>query len=173
MISIHSTVKITEKGDFRSRLQKILNWAIPATRKPTTVKVGFPAGKAPGDVVTYAFWNHYGTNRSKGDVFFRDGMVGISGPTPPRPFITIALFKGRSQIRSALRAHAKAMMNGTMTMPQALPLLGLQGQNLIQSQISSNMGPPNAPITIEMKGSSGTLVDSGRMYDTVTWAVNQ
>lgn len=153
MIGIVSTVKITDKGDMHGRLQKLL----AATKGPTTVKVGLPAGKAPGDLVSIAFWNHYGTSR------------GI----PPRPFISMALFKGRTQIRAAMRAHAKAMMNGTMTMDRALPLLGIQGQTLIQNQIGSNMPPPNAPSTIAAKGSSSTLIDTGRMLGAVTWAVNQ
>jgi hypothetical protein len=152
MVSIRSTVTVTQKGDMSGHLAKIM----AATKGPSTVKVGFPAGKAPGDMVSIAFWNHYGTSR-----------------IPHRPFITMALFKGRGQIRGALRAHAKAMMSGTMSMEQALPLLGLQGQTLVQNQIGSNMPPPNAPSTIRQKGSSRTLIDSGRMIGAVTWAMNQ
>lgn len=152
MVSIRSTVTVTQKGDMSGRLAKI----IAATKGPATVKVGFPAGKAPGDLVSIAFWNHYGTSR-----------------IPSRPFITMAMFKGRGQIRAAMRSHAKAMMSGTMMMSQALPLLGLQGQALIQNQIGSNMPPPNAPSTIRQKGSSRTLIDSGRMAGAVTWAVDQ
>lgn len=162
------SVAIAKKGD-GERLKKIIN----AMKEPSPmVKVGFPAGKVSGDVVTIAYWNHEGTNRAKGDVFFRNGKVGISGPIPPRPFITIAMFKHRAQFRSFMRAQAKAIVEGKTTFAQALPKLGMMGQDAIQTTITSGVGPPNSPMTIALKGSSKTLVDQGRMLQSVTWALD-
>lgn len=169
MIGISTTVRITQKGDLHGRLQQILR----EVEQPSTVKVGFPAGKAPGDLISIAFWNHEGTSRAKGDVFFRNGKFGVSGPIPARPFITVAMFKGRGEIRATLSSLAKGLMNGTMTMDRAMPLLGFTGQEMIQAQIGSGMGPANSPMTIALKGSSSTLIDSGRMQGAVTWARNQ
>jgi hypothetical protein len=45
--------------------------------------------------------------------------------------------------------------------------------DLLQAQIASNMGPPNKPMTIYLKGSSKTLIDSGRMMQSVTWAIDE
>lgn len=167
MPSVSVSVKIERKGaDLEKRLKQIKD---ALAKGPTKVKVGFPAGKAPGDVIAYAFYNHEGTNRAKGDVFFKNGKFGISGPIPPRPFITVAMFKGRGAIRMHLRAEAKAIFNGKADLKASLTRVGMLGQDLIQTQIGSNMGPANSPMTIELKGSSKTLVDSGRMLGSVTW----
>lgn len=162
------SVAIAKKGD-GERLKKIIN----AMKEPSPmVKVGFPAGKVSGDVVTIAYWNHEGTNRAKGDVFFRNGKVGISGPIPPRPFITIVMFKHRAQFRSFMRAQAKEILHGRSSFDQVLTKLGMMGQDAIQTTITSGVGPPNSPMTIALKGSSKTLVDQGRMLQSVTWALD-
>lgn len=158
-------MKVERKGDASKTFKNI----IQSTKGPTKVKVGFPSGKAPGDLISIAYWNHEGTNRAKGDVFMRNGKIGISGPIPPRPFITVAMYKGRRQIRYFLSATAKAMLQGKADLKTGLTKLGMTGQDMIQIQIGSNMGPANSPMTIYLKGSSGTLRDSGRMFQSVTW----
>ncbi len=165
MVRISAKVQIVQKGDAAGRLKKIA----AATKGPTKVKVGFPSGKAPGDLISIAYWNHEGTNRAKGDVFMRNGKTGISGPIPPRPFITVAMFKGRGKIKTFLRGEAKAILSGKADLKISLTRLGMTGQDMIQHQIGSGMGPANSPMTIYLKGSSGTLRDSGRMFQSVTW----
>lgn len=159
------TMKIERKGDGAKRIAAIRK----ALAGPKMVKVGFPAGKVAGDLITIAFWNHEGTNRAKGDVFMRNGKFGISGPTPARPFITRAMFHGRNELRAMMRAEAKAIVEGKLTMAAALPRLGMKGQDLIQAQIGSNMGPRNSAMTVALKGSSRTLIDQGRLFQSVTW----
>jgi len=158
-------MKVERKGDASKTFKNI----IQSTKGPTKVKVGFPSGKAPGDLISIAYWNHEGTNRAKGDVFMRNGKIGISGPIPPRPFITVAMYKGRRQIRYFLSATAKAMLQGKADLKTGLTKLGMTGQDMIQVQIGSNMGPANSGMTIHLKGSSRTLADSGRMFQSVTW----
>lgn len=165
------TLKVERKKDGRGTIKKIE----AALRGPSKVKVGFPAGKVAGDLVTIAFWNHEGTNRAKGDVFFKNGKLGFSGPIPPRPFITVAMFKGRGEIKAMIRAEAKRLVfaGNAAPMRYALERIGMMGASLIQDQIGSNMGPPNSPMTVELKGSSATLIDSGRMRQSVTWVLDK
>lgn len=167
MIQITATVE--QSGGLKERLAKIL----AGLKGPTKVKVGFPAGKVAGDLISIAYWNHEGTSRAKGDVFLRNGKVGISGPIPPRPFLTIAMMKGRGQVRAFVRSEAKALLNGERQVRQSLDRLGMLGVQLIQDQIGSNMGPANSPMTVELKGSSATLIDTGRMRQSVTWKVDE
>ena len=145
------TVKIERKGVDLAKLVKRIEQSLAAG--PTMVKVGFPAGKARGDLISIAFWNHEGTSR------------GI----PPRPFITRAIFEGKEQIRSDLRTIAKGVFQGNADLRAGLARVGMMGQNLIQQKIGSNLPPPNAPSTVAAKGSSRTLVDTGRMMASVTW----
>ncbi len=162
-MNIRADVSITRKGDGVALLRKILsNFA--GAKGEAKVKVGFPAGKVPGDIVTIAFWNHEGT---------RGGASGggWGGPIPPRPFIQQAMFKGRGELKTFLRAEAKGILTGRIGLAQALPRLGIWGQQKIQDQIGSNMAPANSPVTVALKGSNRTLTDTGRLRSSVTWAL--
>jgi hypothetical protein len=147
---IRAKVSLARKGNGDKHLEKILK----AVKGPKNVKVGLPKGKAAAKVIEYAVYNHEGT-------------VHI----PRRPFITVAMFKGRGQIRNDMRKIAKSVVEGKAMLPVQMEKLGLKGAGLIQDQISSNMPPPNKPSTIRQKGSSGTLIDTGRMRQSVTHEV--
>lgn len=148
---IRVTAKVQSKGDANKRVEAILQ----GMKGPKSVRVGFPAGAAPSDIIAIATYNHEGTSR------------GI----PPRPFITTAMFKGRGELRSFLRAEAKSIIQGKGNLTQSMQRLGLKGVDLIQTQIASNMPPANAPGTVRQKGSSRTLIDTGRMLGAVTYKV--
>lgn len=152
MVTIRTRTTLRQRGDLRGHVQKIER----ALAGPLKVKVGLPAGKAPADIVQIAIWNHFGTSR------------GI----PPRPFITIAMFKARAEIRTNLRKVAYQVTVNAKPLTPELQKLGVYGAGKIQSQISSNMPPPNAPSTIAQKRSSGTLIDTGRMRQSITWELD-
>jgi hypothetical protein len=88
----------------------------------------------------------------------------------------------RSYIRSTMDERAKRfagkgfqlgqeIMAGTITKTKALMIMGqLIAVNIIQ-KINSIHVPPNAPSTIEQKGSSKPLVDKGRLRQSITYEV--
>lgn len=170
MISVTAEFKTLESGRFRRVLEAL---KIVAKKAPPLVKVGFPAGKVAGDLISIAYWNHEGTSRAKGDVFFKNGKFGMSGPIPPRPFIQVAMYAGQGEIRTFIRAEAKAIMQGKGDIRRSLERIGIMGAQLIEDQIGSNMAPANSPMTIELKGSSATLIDTGRMRQSVTWKIDE
>lgn len=140
---------------------------------PLGVKVGFPAGAAPGDLISIAYWNHEGTDRKSGDVFFSHGKFGISGPIPPRPFITQGIWKGRASIFAMMKTEAIKVYRGNGTISATLPKLGLKGQDVIQESISSGSFKPNSAMTVYLKGSSKPLIDTSRMLGGVTWKIDK
>lgn len=152
MVTIRTRTTLRQRGDLSKHIAKITR----GLEGPRKVKVGFPAGKADTDVVSIAVWNHFGTSR------------GI----PPRPFITIAMFKARAEIRANLRKIAEATVVKGIPVSRQLPKLGAYGAGKIQDQIAANMPPANAPSTVKQKGSSRTLIDTGRMRQSVTWALD-
>ena len=170
MIQITADVKTLESSGFKRALEAL---RLIAKKAPPLVKVGFPAGKVAGDLISIAYWNHEGTSRAKGDVFFRNGKFGISGPIPPRPFIQVAMYAGQGEIRTFIRAEAKAIMQRKGDIRRSLERLEIMGAQLIEDQIGSNMGPVNSPMTIALKGSSATLIDTGRMRQSVTWKIDE
>lgn len=142
-------ITVTHRGSMQKWFSKLLE----GLKGPKGVKVGFPKGKASADLISIAVWNHEGTSR------------GI----PPRRFITAGIFKARGKIRSQLRTIAKSVVTLKLSMRSGLARVGLAGQDAIQQQIASNMPPPNAPSTVAQKGSSSTLIDTGRLRQSATW----
>lgn len=131
---------------------------------PTQVKVGFPAGKSDGAVINRAIWNHYGT---------RGGASGggWGGPIPPRPFILQTIRNHRRKYLEALKTSASKLVRGETTLLTVMNKLGVQVQGDIQAEIDSGNFVPNSPTTVEMKGSSRPLIDTGEMRQKVTWQV--
>ena len=162
-MNIRTDISVMRKGDAKAMLNRILREFAKAGGD-AKVKVGFPAGKAPGDLIAISVYNHEGT---------RGGASGggWGGPIPPRPFITQAFYKGRGEFKRFVRAEARGILTGRISISQSLPRLGLWGQQEIQDQIGSNMAPANSPVTVALKGSNRTLVDTGRLRASVTWAL--
>lgn len=132
---------------------------------PTRVKVGFPAGKADGDIVMRAIWNEFGT---------RGGASGggWGGPIPERPFMRNSMRSNRGKYQRAMAAGAKSILSGGASLNSILSRLGILAQGDIQGEITSLSSPPNSPVTIALKGSSNPLIDTGEMRQKVTWKVD-
>lgn len=160
---IRTTIKVQRRGDLRARLREVER----STQGPQSVKVGLPAGRSPQNVIEYAVYNHFGT---AGRTPRRGGW---GAPIPARPFITAALYPVRGRLRNELRAIARSVIRGDGNLLQGMNRLGLWGQDIIQAQIRSNMGPPNSPMTVALKGSSRTLIDDGRLLQSITYEVER
>lgn len=128
------------------------------------VKVGFPAGQSDGRVIMRAIWNEFGT---------RGGASGggWGGPVPERPFMRNAMRANEGKYRDAMRTSAAKILDGSTTLASVLTRLGILAQGDIQGEITSLRSPPNAPVTIERKGSSNPLIDTGEMRQAVTFQV--
>lgn len=133
---------------------------------PQRVKVGFPASAASGVNIDKAFYNEFGT---------RGGASGggWGGPIPERPFMRNSVRDNGTNYRNMLKKMAKAILNGSLTLRQAMAQLGLQGVRDIQQEIGSLRSPPNSPVTVRLKGSSKPLIDSGEMRQAVTYKVEE
>lgn len=119
--------------------------------KPVKVKVGFPDG-TDSHVLTKAYSNNYGTDT-----------------IPPRPFMSNA-FRRREMYRLISKYHG-FLMRGTMTPEQVGELIGIGAQGIIMEEITVLRDPPNAQSTIDRKGSSNPLIDTGNMRQSVTYKV--
>ena len=130
---------------------------------PNRVKVGFPVGRADHDVINRAIWNNFGTRN-----------------IPERPFMQNAMRNNRAAYKAAMRASALTIMievalgsEAAVEKRKALKRLGVQAQGDIQAEITALRTPPNAPSTIQQKGSSNPLIMSGEMRAAVTFKVEE
>jgi hypothetical protein len=167
MVTIRTKVTLRRRGNLTKHIQKVSK----ALNGPKAVKVGFPAGKSPADVVQYAIYNHFGTAGS-GKGFKTERGGGFGGPIPARPFISAAMFKGRAQIRMEMKQQAYDITVNGKRMELALFKLGNLGKDMIEAQIVAGMAPANSPTTIRLKGAGKRpLNDEGRMKQSLAWQI--
>lgn len=151
------TVKIVRKGDARKALARVGK----ALAGPSHVKVGFPSGTG-GDIVMRAVYQEFGTAGG-----------GWGGPIPERPFFRNAMRDGIDGYRRIAVSDAKKIYRDQMNMTTSLSRMGLQAQGDIQRSISSNTPPPLSPVTVQRKGSTATLIDTGEMRSRVSFVIDE
>lgn len=147
-------------------------------RENPKVAVGFPAGEASQSNIMKAIYNEFGTKGS-GKGFARQirggtlTLGGFGGPIPERPFMRNAMRSNQTKYQQFMKVSAKAILSGEVTPEVSLKRLGRMAQVDIQEEITSLSSPPNAPITIALKGSSNPLIDTGEMRGAVTWKLER
>lgn len=133
------------------RIQKEL-----AEAKDAYVYVGIPdsAGKHEDgtDLVDIAAANEFGTQR-----------------IPSRPFIRGAFQENQRELYRFSERLWNLILQGKMTTHRALGLMGERHQNEIRDYMTALRQPPNAPSTVERKGSSNPLIDEGILRRAITW----
>lgn len=141
--------------------QRIKRETAALSRK--AVKVGIQSD-AGGDIIKRAFFNEYGTagGASGG---------GWGGPVPARPFVSTAFDENRDDLHAMKARLWDGLMLGRVGADQAAALLGEHHQNQVQGKITSIQTPPNAAVTIEKKGSTNPLIDTGQMRQSVRYEV--
>lgn len=103
---------------------------------------------------TKAAVNEYGTDR-----------------IPERPFMRTALDANASRYFDLFQAGLSSTVDGKGAGARLATRLGVEARNDIIESIQSGQWTPNAPSTIESKGSSKPLVDTGEMQRALTFKV--
>ena len=113
------------------------------------------SGEASGTTVAQVYWwNEFGTEK-----------------IPERPTLRPTFIKERVKYISIMsKISARAMEDKGYDLKQAMGKLGEVAQQDIQQAIVELKSPPNAPATVDIKGSDNPLVDSGQMVSSIRWA---
>jgi len=123
-----------------------------------SVNVGFQAGDAAEDsgidVVDIAAWNEFGNER-----------------IPARPFMRDSFDNNKDTITKLLQSEGQKITDGTTTAEQVLTKVGMAMKGLIQNEIREGTFKPLKKATIERKGSSKPLIDTGTMRQSVNYVV--
>ena len=121
------------------------------------VVVGVHQGDSNGEgqqIAEYAAYNEFGTEK-----------------IPERSFMRSAFDENQQAISQDMANRYAQVQAGTITVYQALGLIGLRHQDQIKNKIDTNIPPPNAPATIAKKGSSHTLIDTGAMKNSIHYII--
>lgn len=109
--------------------------------------------KFSGPVAQVALWNEVGTKK-----------------TPPRPFMRKTVATKSPRWGNGL---GRALRDNHYNAHDALHVLGEVIQGQMRQSIIDFKDPPNAALTIDLKGFNDPLVDSGRMLRSVDFQITE
>jgi hypothetical protein len=132
--------------------------------QPKTAGEGEEA-EAGLDVITVAGWMEFGV-----EVLHADGTVE---EIPARSFIRAWFDQAEPERRRELVILCQGVVKGTRTKEQILELLGQKCVGEIQLRIARGIPPANKPSTVERKGSSTPLINTGQLRQSVSYAVRE
>jgi spore germination protein GerM len=130
--------------------------------KAQEVFIGFQAGKKKHkakdgedgvDMASVAMFNELGTSTS-----------------PSRPFLRQTVDDNKDEINEFVENATKQLAKGGSA-ESCLKKIGAYGVKLVQEKIKSGTFTPNAPSTIQSKGSSKPLIDTGEMRQSVHYVI--
>lgn len=159
------SVKVTSKGDkkYKALLARI-------------------AGAKNGAHVTVGVHEAEGNEASKGDAAMTVLDVAVINEfgsedgkhPPPRSFIGAWADQNKDQNEATMRAIGSAVVNGKVkSLKVGLDRAGLRFRGDIQKRIKAGIAPPNAASTIERKGSSTPLIDTGQLWTSISHQVHE
>jgi hypothetical protein len=152
------SVKITE----RDNGYKALLARFDAPQGSVTIGVHEAEGSAPTEdgeatLLDVAMFNEFGT-----------------ASIPPRSFIGAWSDENEETNRERLRLIGEAVVAGKLpSIEVGLERFGLLCVADVQERIAAGIPPENAPSTIEKKGSSAPLIDTGQLRSSITHQVNK
>jgi len=111
---------------------------------------------SPLTVAEVAHMNHYGTSTA-----------------PARPFMLIAMHLHQDELRRLQARLGLGLLQGKLTLEQALGLLGEATAAKIKQTIADGKQhfTPNAPATVARKGGDTPLINFGQLRGAITYAV--
>ncbi len=106
-------------------------------------------------------WNEFGVEPFQ----LKSGAVhpGI----PQRSFIRAWFDENQPFIAGTLQSQLKLVVAGKLTAEKAGERIALAFEGSVKQRISRGIPPPNAPATIEAKGSSKPLINRGQLRNAV------
>lgn len=90
---------------------------------------------------------------------------------PERSFLRATFDANKSKYRGQLRKLCELILDGKTDTQKGLALLGLGAAADVQNRIRAGISPANAESTIEQKGSTKPLVDTGQLLGSISSAV--
>ena len=129
--------------------------------KKMQVRVGYQQGEAfhedegkKVDILDIAMFNELGTSR-----------------VPSRPFMRQSVDSNEGAISGFCKSRIKSLADGSKDAEQILKEIGVMQVGLVQKTIKDGDFVPNAPSTIERKGSDKPLIDTGQMRQSVHYVI--
>ena len=140
---------------------------IPATKEMV--------GKSPKDVPKLF------RTKGKNVLATSDGNGGLdikfilkkSVTIPPRPFLRTTKSQFNDKWVGILQKQTSQILVGQSTADETIEMIGKQAVKEMKKIISQFSTPPNANLTQQLKGFNNPLIDTGKMMESVFYAVEK
>ena len=123
------------------------------------VEVGFP-GKV-GSV-------SYPDGERVTDIAAQNEFGSESKHIPARPFMKLSKNDAVTEIQAIMRKEVPRINRGQVDKLKVIKLIAPRVTDIFKNTITALKSPPNAPLTIALKGSDNPLIDSSLMRNTLT-----
>lgn len=143
-------LKTKKKFDFQKKITSLKN---------VSIKVGFPSEKAETE----------STDQEGVSALFKATVNNFGLGVPKRPFMNIAFAKNKKKYKKIVIKQLSKVE--VLDYKPFLNKLGIVAQQDVQREITALRSPANNPATIQAKGSSNPLIDTGHMLQSVTYIV--
>lgn len=91
---------------------------------------------------------------------------------PERSFLRVPLRAAKEELGQIITRQLPLVVEGQLSMVQLMDQLGARAASVSQEAISAGIPPANAPATVQQKGSSTPLIDTGRLRQSITHVVD-
>lgn len=88
---------------------------------------------------------------------------------PERSFLRTGHDENAEKVLTQTERALSQVTAGKMSIDDMLDLYGEQMATAIKTYMRDLRSPPNHPFTVEQKGSSNPLIDTGGMIESITW----
>ena len=95
------------------------------------------------------------------------------GHIPARPFLEPAITKGAPQYQRLAEIMIPKVLSGSMAMTTVLEQMGNLAEGHVKQEITDLDTPPNAQSTIDRKGSSSPLIDTGALRQSIRYVIDE
>lgn len=110
--------------------------------------------KEGADLVEIAIWNELGTGR-----------------IPARPFLGQTVDQHSAEIQKAATQFVQKICKGQLDAQSAFKKIGVVTVGYVQDQITNGEFEPNAPMTVQRKGSDHPLIDTGQLRRGISYVI--
>ena len=126
-------------------------------------------GENDGELLTYAAAHEYGATiqgtTKKGESF--------TTVIPERSFIRASFNANRERIQGFVSSAVNKIIREGWTAQQAAKEIGANCLSVVQEYFNTSITPPTSPETMKRKSVEQTLFDSGRLYASLTYRVEE
>jgi len=155
-VKITTTTKTASGGEF----SRILDNLKKRFQGPTKIMVGVP--KNAGD---------YKDGPSFAVVGAVNEFGSADGRIPARPHLIPGVVDHQDEYNMLLAEGLKEVAQGNLTNRQVLEQLGELARANVQQKIVEVRSPPNAASTVDRKGSSNPLIDTGAYRQSINYVI--